>query len=224
MGGNMRKGVKIMLLAIVIVIVATAAMVTLDQYVDYIGKQTIRTMETVQPAQAILILGAYVHPSGEVSRMLKDRLDYGLMLYLAGKAPKLIVSGDHGSKSYDEVRAMCDYLEAAGVPSEDIFMDHAGFNTYDSMYRMKAIFQVTDAIVVSQRYHAVRAAYIAEKLGINVQSIASDTYVYEKMATYRVREIGARIKAVWMAGIIKPNPTYLGETIPITGSGLKTRD
>ena len=220
----MRKGVKIMLLAIVIVIVATAAMVTLDQYVDYIGKQTIRTMETVQPAQAILILGAYVHPSGEVSRMLKDRLDYGLMLYLAGKAPKLIVSGDHGSKSYDEVRAMCDYLEAAGVPSEDIFMDHAGFNTYDSMYRMKAIFQVTDAIVVSQRYHAVRAAYIAEKLGINVQSIASDTYVYEKMATYRVREIGARIKAVWMAGIIKPNPTYLGETIPITGSGLKTRD
>jgi len=220
----MPKGVKIMLLAIVIVIVATAAMVTLDQYVDYIGKQTIRTMETVQPAQAILILGAYVHPSGEVSRMLKDRLDYGLMLYLAGKAPKLIVSGDHGSKSYDEVRAMCDYLEAAGVPSEDIFMDHAGFNTYDSMYRMKAIFQVTDAIVVSQRYHAVRAAYIAEKLGINVQSIASDTYVYEKMATYRVREIGARIKAVWMAGIIKPNPTYLGETIPITGSGLKTRD
>ena len=220
----MRKGVKIMLLAIVIVIVATAAMVTLDQYVDYIGKQTIRTMETVQPAQAILILGAYVHPSGEVSRMLKDRLDYGLMLYLAGKAPKLIVSGDHGSKSYDEVRAMCDYLEAAGVPSEDIFMDHAGFNTYDSMYRMKAIFQVTDAIVVSQRYHAVRAAYIAEKLGINVQSIASDTYVYEKMATYRVREIGARIKAVWMAGIIKPNPTYLGEAIPITGSGLKTRD
>ena len=220
----MRKGVKIMLIATVIVILAAATMAALDQYVEYTGKQTIRTMETVEPAEAILILGAYVHPSGEVSRMLKDRLDFGLALYQAGKAPKMIVSGDHGSKSYDEVRAMCDYLEAAGVPPEDIFMDHAGFNTYDSMYRMKAIFEVTDAIVVSQKYHVVRAAYIAEKLGIKVQSVASDTYVYEKMAIYRVREIGARIKAVWMAGILKPNPTYLGETIPITGSGLKTRD
>jgi vancomycin permeability regulator SanA len=220
----MRKGVKIMLITTVIVILAAGTMAALDQYVEYTGKQTIRTMEAVEPAEVILILGAYVHPSGEVSRMLKDRLDFGLELYQAGKAPKMIVSGDHGSKSYDEVRAMCEYLEAAGVPPEDIFMDHAGFNTYDSMYRMKAIFDVTDAIVVSQKYHVVRAAYIAEKLGIKVQSIASDTYVYEKIAIYRVREIGARIKAVWMAGIVKPNPTYLGEKIPITGSGMKTRD
>ncbi len=220
----MRKGVKIMLITTAIVILAAATMAALDQYVEYTGNQTIRTIEAVEPAEAILILGAYVHPSGEVSRMLKDRLDFGLEVYQAGKAPKIIVSGDHGSKSYDEVRAMCDYLEAAGVPPEDIFMDHAGFNTYDSIYRMKAIFEVTDAIIVSQKYHVVRAAYIAEKLGIKVQSVASDTYVYEKMAYYRVREIGARIKAVWMAGIVKPNPTYLGETIPITGSGLRTRD
>lgn len=220
----MRKGVKFMILSTILIVLCGGTMAALDQYVEKTGEQTIKTIDAVDPAEAILILGAYVHPSGEVSIMLKDRLDFGLALYQAGKAPKIIVSGDHGSKSYDEVRAMCDYLEAAGVPPEDIFMDHAGFNTYDSIYRMKAIFEVTDAIVVSQRYHVVRAAYIADKLGIKVQSVASDTYVYEKMAIYRVREIGARIKAVWMAGLIKPNPTYLGETIPISGSGLKTRD
>ncbi len=220
----MRKGVKIMILSAVVVLLCASVMIALDQYVAYVGKQTLVTIDTVEPSEAILILGAYVHPNGEVSRMLKDRLDFGLDLYQAGKAPKIIVSGDHGSKSYNEVLAMCDYLEAAGVPPEAIFMDHAGFNTYDSMYRMKAIFEVTDAIVVSQEYHVVRAAYIAKQLGINVQSVASDTYVYEKMFIYRFREIGARIKAVWMAGIIKPNPTYLGEKIPISGSGLKTRD
>lgn len=182
------------------------------------------SVEEAEEADAILILGAYVHPSGQVSRMLKDRLDFGYMLYVSGKAPKIIVSGDHGSKSYNEVKAMCAYLEQLGVPPEDIFMDHAGFNTYDSMYRMKAIFLVEKAIVVSQAYHAVRAAYIAEQLDIEVQSVASDTYVYEKMLNYRIREVGARVKAVLMAGVFKPNPTFLGEVIPITGSGLKTRD
>ncbi len=220
----MRRGVKIMLILAILAILSSGVVLALDQYVQVIGKQTLKTIDTVEPAQAILILGAYVHPNGEVSRMLKDRLDFGLMLYQAGSAPKIIVSGDHGSKSYDEVLAMCDYLEAAGVPPEDIFMDHAGFNTYDSIYRMKAIFEVNDAIVVSQEYHVVRAAYIARQLGLRVQSVASDTYVYEKMPIYRLREIGARVKAIWMAGIVKPNPTYLGDKIPISGSGLKTRD
>lgn len=196
----------------------------IDQFVERTGKRTLVTMEEAETADAILVLGAYVHPNGQVSRMLKDRLDYGFQLYALGKAKKIIVSGDHGSKSYNEVKAMCAYLEELGVPSEDIFMDHAGFNTYDSIYRMNAIFKVDKAIVVSQAYHAVRAAYIAERLGIDVQSVASDTYVYEKMLLYRIREIGARVKAFWMAGITKPHPTYLGEVIPITGSGLKTRD
>jgi vancomycin permeability regulator SanA len=209
---------------IIVALLCILGITLIDQHVERTGKRTLVSMEAAETADAILVLGAYVHPNGQVSRMLKDRLDYGFQLYALGKAKKIIVSGDHGSKSYNEVKAMCAYLEELGVPSEDIFMDHAGFNTYDSIYRMDAIFEVDKAIVVSQAYHAVRAAYIAERLGIDVQSVASDTYVYEKMLLYRIREIGARVKAFWMAGITKPHPTYLGEVIPITGSGLKTRD
>lgn len=209
---------------IILMVFGGISVFAMEQHVERTGKHTLVTMDEAEVADAILVLGAYVHPNGQVSRMLKDRLDYGYELYVLGKAKKIIVSGDHGSKSYNEVKAMCEYLEGLGVPSEDIFMDHAGFNTYDSIYRMKAIFEVDKAIVVSQAYHAVRAAYIAKRLGIDVQSVASDTYVYEKMLLYRIREIGARVKAFWMAGITKPNPTYLGEVIPITGSGLKIRD
>lgn len=220
----MRKGIKMLIILIGIGAIFALSIIGIDLYVAALGKTTLRTMEETEPAEAILILGAYVHPGGTVSRMLKDRLDYGLMLYEMGKAPKIIVSGDHGSKSYDEVKAMSAYLEAAGVPSEDIFLDHAGFNTYDSVYRMKAIFLVKRAIIVSQEYHVVRAAYIAQRMGLEVQSVASDTYVYEKMLQYRIREVGARVKAFAMAGVLKPEPTYLGDVIPITGSGLKTRD
>lgn len=215
---------SIIIVLIILFCFSVISIFVVDQLVERTGKRTLVEMEDAEKADAILVLGAYVHPNGQVSRMLKDRLDFGYQLYELGKAKKIIVSGDHGSKSYNEVKAMCAYLEELGVPSEDIFMDHAGFNTYDSIYRMHAIFEVDEAIVVSQAYHAVRAAYIADQLGIDIQSVASDTYVYEKMLLYRVREIGARVKAFWMAGIMKPHPTYLGEVIPITGSGLKTRD
>ena len=216
---------NVLILGLLIIAVSGVVILfALDQHVERIGRQTLVSIDDAEEADAILILGAYVHPNGQVSRMLKDRLDYGFQLYELGKSKKIIVSGDHCSKSYNEVKAMCAYLEALGVPSEDIFMDHAGFNTYDSIYRMDAIFEVDRAIIVSQAYHAVRAAYIAKRLGIVVQSVAADTYVYEKMMLYRIREVGARVKAFWMAGVIKPHPTYLGEVIPITGSGLKTRD
>lgn len=206
------------------IILSLIVPIFLDQMVERSGGETIVSVSSAKPAEAILILGAYVKPNGEVSRMLKDRLDYGYALYKNGKSDRIIVSGDHGTVSYNEVKAMCDYLEAKGIPSDAIFMDHAGFSTYDSVYRMKAIFGVTDAIIVSQKYHVVRAAYISKKLGVATQSVASDTYIYEKMLSYRIREIGARIKAFVMASILVPEPKYLGEKISINGSGLKTRD
>jgi len=218
---NWRRGRMILIILMILIIIVP---LLLDQMVERSGEETLVNVTAAKPAEAILILGAYVKPNGEVSRMLKDRLDYGYALYKNGKSDRIIVSGDHGTVSYNEVKAMCEYLEEKGVPSEAIFMDHAGFSTYDSIYRMKAIFGVTDAIIVSQKYHVVRAAYISKNLGVSTQSVASDTYIYEKMLSYRIREIGARIKAFVMASILVPEPKYLGEKISINGSGLKTRD
>ena len=114
----------------------------------------------------ILVLGCQVLDDGTPSLMLRDRLDTAIALYEAGAAPKLLMSGDHSREDYDEVGAMKRYAMAAGVPSEDIFLDHAGFSTYESIYRAKALFGAEKILIVTQEYHLYRAVYIAQKLGL----------------------------------------------------------
>ena len=171
----------------------------------------------------ILILGCSVLATGAPSAMLKDRLDRGISLYQAGLAPKIIVSGDHGTQNYDEVNAMKNYCLEQGVPSEDIFMDHAGFSTYESLYRARDIFQADNIIIVSQKYHLYRAEYIASALGLNAVSVSADYHRYRGQFYREAREILARDKDFFFA-LIKPLPTFLGESIPISGNGDLTND
>lgn len=174
---------------------------------------------------AILVLGARVYPDGNVSLMLHDRLTTGQELYQAGKAPKIIVSGDHGQKEYDEVNAMKDFLKEQGVPAEDIFMDHAGFSTYESIYRARDIFLVKRVIIVTQKYHLMRALFIARSLGLEAYGVAADKHIYHQvMLKSELREIAARNKDFLTAKIFKPLPKYLGEVIPVTGDGRVTDD
>lgn len=174
-------------------------------------------------AECILILGAGLKPDGTPNHMLQDRLEVGLALYKEGVAPKLLLTGDHGRKEYDEVNAMKKYMLDHDVPEEDIFLDHAGFSTYDSMYRAKAIFEVNKVIVVTQKYHQYRALYMANKLGYEAYGVCSDQRVYFGQEMRDKREVLARNKDFFMS-IFKPNPTYLGESIPISGSGLESWD
>lgn len=106
--------------------------------------------------------------------MLEDRLKQGIKLYELGASDRLLMSGDHGRKEYDEVNVMKKFAIDAGVPSEHIFMDHAGFSTYESLYRARDIFQADRIIIVTQKYHLYRAMYIAEKLGLEAYGVASD--------------------------------------------------
>lgn len=174
-----------------------------------------------EAADCILILGCGVRPDGTPSLMLRDRLDAGIRLYHAGAAPKLLMSGDHGTVAYDEVNAMRDYAEAAGVPKEDIFMDHAGFSTYESMYRAGAVFRAERVIVVSQRYHLWRAVYDGLKLGLDCWGVPAEDIAYLGQAARGFREILARAKdCIWC--VLRPAPTFLGEAIPIWGDGTIT--
>lgn len=172
---------------------------------------------------AVLVLGAQVKPDGSLSKMLKERLDTGISIYKAGLTDRMIMSGDHGSDDYDEVNAMKDYAIEQGVPSECIFMDHAGFSTYESMYRAKEIFEADRLVVVTQKYHMYRALYDAKALGIEAQGVTCDTRVYRGDKYRKLREAAARIKDVGYT-IAKPRPTYLGDVIPITGNGDVTND
>lgn len=169
-----------------------------------------------------VILGAGVR-EGKPTPMLRDRLLVGIDLYKSGAVKKLIMSGDHGSTDYDEVNIMKSFAVGNGIPDSDIFMDHAGFSTYETIYRASEIFEADNIIIVSQKYHLYRALYIAEKLGIKSVGVSADLDTYRGQTKRDLREILARDKDFFKC-IFKPKPTYLGDKIPVSGDGNLTND
>lgn len=166
----------------------------------------------------IIVLGCKVRPDGTPSDMLRDRLDTGCALYLDGAAPKLLMSGDHGRSDYDEVNCMKSYATELGIEPEDVFMDHAGFSTYESIYRARDVFECEKVLIVSQEYHLYRALYIAEKLGIEAYGVAADPREYAGQWKRDIRELAARTKDFFMVMLDAP-PAFLGEAVPISGNG-----
>ena len=204
-------------------ITGTAVVFGLSSYIKKETAEKIITAEEATDGDCILVLGCGVREDGSPSLMLRDRLEKGIELYEAGTAPKLLMSGDHGRKDYDEVNLMKSYAMGKGVPSEDIFMDHAGFSTYDSMYRARDIFCAEKVIVVSQEYHLYRALYLAEKLGLEAYGVPAQDVNYRGQAYREFREMLARAKDFCTA-VIQPEPKYLGEKIPVSGNGDLTND
>ena len=204
-------------------ITGTAVVFGLSSYIKKETAEKIITAEEATDADCILVLGCGVREDGSPSLMLRDRLEKGIELYEAGTAPKLLMSGDHGRKDYDEVNLMKSYAMEKGVPSEDIFMDHAGFSTYDSMYRARDILCAEKVIVVSQEYHLYRALYLAEKLGLEAYGVPAQDVNYRGQAYREFREMLARAKDFCTA-VIQPEPKYLGEKIPVSGNGDLTND
>ncbi|MCX7714381.1 MAG: YdcF family protein [Clostridia bacterium] len=213
----MKKFFKIIILAGISVI---AAVIFINLHIEKSMEKYM--MESDIPVvDAIIIPGSKVY-GDTVSYVLAARLDKGFELYKSGVSSKIIVTGDHGKTNYDEVNAMRKYLMNKGVPREDIFMDHAGFDTYSSMYRARDVFLVKSAVVASQRYHNIRAVYIGRALGLETYGAeAKDVYMGRIQF---VRELFARVKAFMETQITKPKPKYLGEPIPVWGDGSLTDD
>lgn len=204
----------------------TATLFTINGYVKASAKDRILTTQKaaeLEDVDCIIILGCQVKDDGSLSHMLRDRLMRGLEVYETGAAPKLLMSGDHGREEYDEVGAMKNYAIENGVPSENVFMDHAGFSTYETMYRAKEIFKAEKVIIVTQEYHLYRALYIAERLGMEAYGVSADLNRYAGQSMRDFREVLARCKD-WAMCIFKPEPTYLGEAIPVSGNGDITND
>ena len=171
---------------------------------------------------AILVLGAGLR-NGKPSPVLKDRLDMAYKLYEDGYSEKIIVSGDHGKKYYDEVNVMKNYLLDKGIDSNNIFMDHAGFSTYDSVYRAKEIFLANKIIIVTQQFHLYRSLYIAKQLKLDAVGVSATLRDYSGSVKFEIREILARDKD-FVKSIFKPEPKYLGNTISVFGDGNATND
>lgn len=223
---NSKRLKRIFVVLIVLIIICLIAVLTLNAYVKSSVKERIITSDEaakLSDVDCILVLGCKVKNDGTPSDMLEDRLTRGIELYNSGAAPKLLMSGDHGRKGYDEVGAMKQFAIDVGISSEDIFMDHAGFSTYESLYRAKEVFEADKIIIVTQEYHLYRALYIAEGLGVEAYGVAADYHQYAGQVMRDCREILARCKD-FVTTMIKSKPTYLGDVIPISGNGNVTND
>ncbi len=178
---------------------------------------------SLRDVDCILILGAGLNSDESPSFMLEDRLEKGIALFDMGVSDRLLMSGDHGRTDYDEVNVMKQYAIAEGAPSEMIFMDHAGFSTYESLYRARDIFEADKIVIVTQRYHLYRALYVADRLGIEAYGVAAEEIVYGGQTMREIREMLARAKD-FVYCIAWPEPTYLGDAIPVNGNGDVTND
>jgi SanA protein len=200
----------ILLLALVCIAVPIAMRLAVQSY-------TYTSFQNIPVTQVAIVLGASV-VGGKPSPILAARADMAIQLYEAGKVSKILVTGDNGELSHDEVTPVREYLTAAGIPDDDIFLDHAGFDTYSSMYRALKVFDVTSATIVTQDFHLPRSLSIARSLGIDAYGVVADgqgtPYDY-------LREVPASDKALWdlLTGRL---PKYLGTQYPITGSGTST--
>lgn len=221
---NWQKKIKYLLLFFCSLIILGLLFVCLvnDFVISSTKKQFFEEEKTYEAMDCILVLGAGVREN-KPSPMLQDRLDKAIELYKKGYAKKIIMSGDHGRDEYDEVNVMKRYAMERDVSSSDIFMDHAGFSTYDSMYRAKEIFEVKKMFVVSQEYHLYRALYLANVLGVDAVGVPALDISYRGQTYRELREVLARNKDV-LKGVVKPPSTYLGKTIPVSGDGNVTND
>jgi vancomycin permeability regulator SanA len=216
---------KIMTVIAIIIILIAIIGLSVNLIVKIATKKQLITegeASKLEDVDCILILGAGVE-NGMPSPMLEDRLIIGINLYRSGASNKIIMSGDHGKDNYDEVNTMKQFATDREIPSEDVFMDHAGFSTYDSIYRVKEIFGAKKIIIVTQDYHLFRALYIAKSLGLEAYGVKANPRTYVGQPMRDVREVIARNKD-FIKCIFKPKPTYLGDKISLKGSGDVTND
>ena len=210
-----------------VIIIALAVVLGLNAVVCFGGASNMYDYDEYecegQPADCIIVLGCGVN-GYTPSLMLQDRLDAAIDLYKSGAGSKILMSGDHGGQYYNEVGVMKTYAMQKGVPSSDIFMDHAGFSTYESLYRAKEVFGVKKVIAVTQQYHLYRTVYLGKSLGLKITGVSAKNVRYAGQFYRDFREIFARDKDVFNA-VFKPEPEMpLGQKIDITGNGNVTND
>lgn len=204
-----------------IALLCALTLIILNRLVVAIGDERIISEEAaaaLTDVDCVLILGAGVYNNSYPSHMLEDRLLEGIRLYQFGVSNRLLMSGDNGRIDYNEVKVMKDFAVSFGVPSAHIFQDHAGFSTYESMYRARDVFAAQKIVIVTQKYHMYRALYTARALGLDAYGVISNPRTYHGQTIRDLREILARAKdAVYC--LFKPLPTFLGDVIPVGGNG-----
>ena len=199
---------KILLVLGVILLTVFVYAMGINYYVKYTVMDRIKDTDEIKDVDTIIVLGAKVYDDGRLSLMLKDRLDKTIEVYNKLDIKKVIVSGDSEHKDYDETTKMKEYLINNGIPEESIVVDIYGLSTYDSIYRLKNVYDVNKTIIITQKYHLYRALYIANSLGIDVYGIPSGGEDYFGQTARELREILARNKD-FLTSLFNVESSYL---------------
>lgn len=211
-------GRVVKVLAVIVIMAVLAPFVVRGAVVLWAGPH-IRTVDDVPSQRVALVLGARVYSSGRLSAMLSDRVSAAVALYEAGKVDVLLMSGDNSTVDYNEPDAMREAAISLGVPAHDVYVDYGGRRTYDSCYRARYIFGVTEATVVTQEFHLPRALMLCRSLGIETVGVGADEqrpqgYSETSMTYSQVRELPATMLALYDA-LRRPLPPVMGEPSPI---------
>lgn len=189
---------RIIALAIVLVLIFVLGTIGISAFTILSTRDNVHTIAQIEErdmhADAIVVLGASVFANGTPSDILADRLEVASDLYFEGAAPVIIASGDNTTVHYNESDAMKAYCEKLGVPTDAIYVDHAGYDTYASIYRAKYVYGASSIMVVTQAYHLYRSLMIAEMLGMQAEGVAADKGKYDGQFNYSIRELMARDK------------------------------
>lgn len=215
---------KVVRYTLVLLLIAVVIIFAINYRINSVSKQHIyKNINGAPESYAALVLGAFVSKSGRLSGILQDRVEKAVELYKNKKVKRFLLSGDHGRKKYDEVNSMKKYLLEKGIDTADIFLDHAGFDTYSSIVRAIEVFEVNDVIIVSQEFHLPRAVYIARNKGMNACGVMAEDTNYPAIKSLKMREIFANLKAFYEV-LINKKPKFLGNKIPITGNSRLSYD
>jgi SanA protein len=189
----------------------------------YANRYCYKDQKNLPNSPVAIIFGAGLYQNNRPSNYLQDRLDTGIELYKMGKVKKLLLSGDNGRDEYDEITVMKQYCSAHEVDSTDIYLDYAGFDTYSTIYRAKAIFKVDSAILISQNYHLDRAILLGRQKGLTVFGAIADKQKYGALRKNKAREYLAVIKSI-LDLVRNRKPRFLGETVDIKGVSNYTKE
>ncbi|MEK7133458.1 MAG: ElyC/SanA/YdcF family protein [Patescibacteria group bacterium] len=207
-------------LPIALLVVAACAFLVPIAMRAGVARYTYSSIEEAPQSDVALVLGASV-VRGAPSPILAERADEAIDLYREGKVSKILVTGDSSALPYDEVIPVRNYLIDAGIPARDIFLDHAGLDTYSSIYRAREVFHVRSVTIVTQDFHLPRALWIARHLGLSAYGVivkggGGSVYDY-------IREIPASIKAFFNVTFDR-KPRYSGPAVPLGENGENTWD
>ncbi len=211
-----RSALRLALWAVLFAFLLALAAIAPAAWVFFSGKSGIYDDTAQVPAMPVaVVFGAGLQPDGSPSLMLADRVDAAVKLYSAGKVERLLMTGDNGSVGYNEVEAMKQRAIAQGVPPSRVNLDYAGFRTYDSCYRAKAVFGVDRAILVTQRYHLPRALYLARSFGIEAVGLVAGSNHYPRQEYYNLREFAALAVTWYEVHVTHPSPRYMGDPVDL---------